>query len=67
MGFLALILLVLDDDPLPEELVVKETGDGLPDVLALLTLLDPPVVVPPVPEMFEDVAGAAVVAVGCPA
>ena len=67
MGFLASILLVLDDDPPPEWLGVKETRGGLPDALALLTLLDPPVVDPPVPEMFEDVTGAAVVAVGCPA
>ena len=67
MGFLASILLVLDDDPPPEQLGVKETRGGLLDALVLLTLLDPPVVDPPAPEMFEDVAGAAVVAVGCPA
>ena len=46
---------------------MKETRGGLLDALVLLTLLDPPVVDPPVPEMFEDVTGAAVVAVGCPA
>ena len=66
MGFLASILLVLDDDPPPEELVGKETRGVLPDVLALLLLLDPPMVVPLAPEMFEDVAEAAVVAGGCP-
>ena len=66
MGFLASTLAVLDDDPPPEELVRKETRGGLPDVLALLLLLDPPLVVPPAPEMFEDFAEAGFAAGGCP-
>ena len=56
MGFLASILAVLDDEPLPEGFVVKETPDGVRVAFALFSLPDPPVIVPPAPEMFEGFA-----------
>ena len=53
LGFLASILVVLDDELLPEVFVPEVTSTGLPDILALPPLPDPPPLTPLVPDMFE--------------